>query len=317
MPVDLSRTLVIGVSSRALFDLEEANRIYETKGVDAYTRYQMEHVEEVLEPGSGFPLIKALLQLNAITQGPRKAEVVVMSRNNPATSLRMFNSIRHYELDIQRAALAGGTSLTPYLDAFDVDLFLSAHDDDVRLALKSGIAAARIYTPPAQVSDPRDQIRIAFDADAVLFSDESERVYQQRGLEAFLEHEVAHARKPLPEGPFAKLLRTLSDLQADPGFKDPPIRIAVVSARNMPAHERVIRTLLAWNVRVDEAFFMGGVSKTKVLTAFAPHIYFDDQEAHCAPAAGVVPTGRVIGELETCPTPTKGKPGAKRGKGKK
>lgn len=297
MPVDLSRTLVIGVSSRALFDLEEANQVFEAQGVDAYARYQMERVEEILQPGSGFPLIKALLQLNLIAKGPRQAEVVVMSRNNPATSLRMFNSIRHYELDILRAALAGGASLAQYLHAFDVDLFLSAHDEDVRMALGSGIAAARIYPTPADVADPREQIRIAFDADAVLFSDESERIYQEQGLAAFLEHEVAHARKPLPEGPFAKLLRTLSDLQADPGFERPPIRIAVVSARNMPAHERVIRTLLAWNVRVDEAFFMGGVSKTKVLKAFAPHIYFDDQEAHCAPASGVVPTGMVFGPM--------------------
>jgi 5'-nucleotidase len=294
MPVDLSHTLVIGVSSRALFDLEDANRVFDTQGVDAYARYQMERVEEVLAPGAGFPLIKALLQLNKASTGPRKAEVVIMSRNSPATSLRMFHSIRHYQLDILRAALAGGASLAQYLLAFDVDLFLSAHDEDVRAALSGGIPAARIYPTPANVADPREQIRIAFDADAVLFSAEAERIYRERGLAAFLEHEVANAQKPLPEGPFAKLLRTLSDLQADGTFLKPPIRIAVVSARNMPAHERVIRTLLAWKVRVDEAFFMGGVSKTKVLEAFAPHIFFDDQEAHCAPAAGTVPTARVF-----------------------
>lgn len=305
MPVDLSRTLVIGVSSRALFDLEEANQVFEAEGVDAYARYQMEHVNDILEPGSGFSLIQALLQLNQITGGQRKAEVVVMSRNNPATSLRMFNSIRHYDLDILRAALAGGASLAKYLLAFDVDLFLSAHDEDVQMALRSGIAAARIYPTPPTVADPGEQIRIAFDADAVLFSDESERIYQERGLAAFLEHEVANAKKPLPEGPFAKLLRTLSDLQVDASFTRPPIRIAVVSARNMPAHERVIRTLLAWNVRVDEAFFMGGVSKTKVLQAFAPHIYFDDQEAHCGPAAGVVPTARVFETCEPAPVPAR------------
>lgn len=303
MAVDLTNTLVIGVSSRALFDLEEANQVFERDGVDAYARYQMERVNDILGPGSGFPLIKALLQLNQ-SAGQRKAEVVIMSRNSPATSLRMFNSIRHYELGILRAALAGGASLAQYLHAFDVDLFLSAHDEDVRIALRSGVPAARIYPTPADIADPREQIRIAFDADAVLFSDEAERIYQERGLAAFLEHEVANAQKPLPEGPFAKLLWTLSQLQADPSFARPPIRIAVVSARNMPAHERVIRTLLAWNVRVDEAFFMGGVSKTKVLEAFAPHIFFDDQEAHCAPAAGVVPTGRVFAAA-TCAPPKK------------
>jgi len=302
MPIDLSRTLVIGVSSRALFDLEEANGVYEAEGVDAYAAYQMQRVNDILGPGSGFALVKALLELNK-TAGRRKAEVVIMSRNSPATSLRMFNSIRHYELDILRAALAGGASLAQYLHAFDVDLFLSAHDEDVRIALQSGVPAARIYPTPAAVADPREQIRIAFDADAVLFSDESERIYQQRGLAAFLEHEVANAKKPLPEGPFAKLLRTLSDLQADASFTKPPIRIAVVSARNMPAHERVIRTLLAWNVRVDEAFFMGGVSKTKVLQAFAPHIFFDDQEAHCAPASNFVPTARVFDSTALAPSP--------------
>lgn len=288
--------------------MEEANRVYETEGVDAYARYQMERVDEVMAPGTGFGLIKALLELNRIATGPRKAEVVIMSRNSPATSLRMFHSIEHYGLDILRAALAGGAGLAQYLHAFDVDLFLSAHDEDVRTALNSGVAAARIYPTPAAIADPGEQIRIAFDADAVLFSNEAERIYQERGLTAFLEHEVANARKPLPEGPFARLLRTLSGLQADAGFKKPPIRIAVVSARNMPAHERVIRTLLAWDVRVDEAFFMGGVSKTKVLEAFAPHIFFDDQEAHCGPAAGSVPTARVV---EVCAIPAAPK---KRGK---
>jgi 5'-nucleotidase len=293
MPVDLSDCLVVGVSSRALFDLEEANQVFETQGVAAYARYQMERVEEVLRPGAGFPLVQALLALNAPAGRPRKAEVVIMSRNDPATSLRMFHSIQHHGLDILRAALAGGAGLSQYLHAFNVDLFLSAAEDDVRAALASGVAAARIYPTPASVADPSEQIRIAFDADAVLFSDASERIYQERGLDAFLDHEKANARQPLPEGPFAKLLRTLSKLQADAVGRR-PVRIAVVSARNMPAHERVIRTLLAWNVHVDEAFFMGGVSKTKILEAFHPHIFFDDQDVHCRPASAVVPTGRVL-----------------------
>jgi 5'-nucleotidase len=298
MPVDLSRYLVIGVSSRALFDLEEANLIFEKKGVDAYADYQMEHVDEILQPGKGFPLIKAILELNA-KSGQRKAEVVIMSRNNPATSLRMFNSITHYGLDILRAALTGGTSLAPYLHAFHVDLFLTGSEADVCAALQAGVAAALICGTPPREADPEEQIRIAFDGDAVLFSDDAERIYQEKGMEAFLAHELENAKKPLPDGPFAKLLRTLSVLQSDPAFPKPPIRIALITARNMPAHERVIRTLLAWNVRVDEAFFMGGVSKTKILEAFRPHIYFDDQEAHCEPASKLVPTAKVIVSKET------------------
>ncbi|HMF17244.1 MAG TPA: 5'-nucleotidase [Gemmataceae bacterium] len=293
MPVDLSKYLVIGVSSRALFDLEEANLIFEKKGVDAYADFQMERVDQILQPGKGFPLIKALLELNS-KSGQRKAEVVIMSRNNPATSLRMFNSITHYGLDILRAALTGGASLAPYLHAFHVDLFLTGSEADVRAALKAGVAAALICGTPPREADPQEQIRIAFDGDAVLFSDEAERIYQEKGMEAFLAHELENAKKPLPDGPFAKLLRTLSVLQSDPAFPKPPIRIALITARNMPAHERVIRTLLAWNVRVDEAFFMGGVSKTKILEAFRPHIYFDDQETHCEPASKLVPTAKVI-----------------------
>jgi 5'-nucleotidase len=293
MPVDLAKYLVIGVASRALFDLEEANEVFEKQGVDAYADYQMKHVDEILKPGKGFPLIKALLDLNKAAS-ERKAEVVIMSRNSPATSLRMFNSIKHYGLAILRAALTGGASLSPYLHSFKVDLFLTGSEADVRAAIQAGVAAGLIFGTPPQEADPRDQIRIAFDGDAVLFSDEAERIYQEKGMDAFIRHEIVNARKPLPDGPFAKLLRTLSGLQSDPAFRKPPIRIALVTARNMPAHERVIRTLLAWNVRVDEAFFMGGVSKTQVLEAFRPHIYFDDQDAHCEPASKLIPTAKVV-----------------------
>jgi 5'-nucleotidase len=297
MPVDLSHCLVIGVSSRALFDLEEANRVYETQGVDAYADYQLENVDSLLQPGSGFPLIQAILRLNEHQLGtavdPRRAEVVIVSKNNPATSLRLFNAIKHHKLDIQRAILTGGAPTAPYLHAFDVDLFLSASPPDVQQALDAGIAAGLIYPTPCTLADPREQIRIAFDGDAVLFSDESERIFQQQGLPAFHEHEAANAHVPLAEGPFAKLLRTLSLLQGDTPAESSPIRLALVTARSMPAHERVIRTLHAWNVRIDEAFFMGGVSKTPILQTFNPHIYFDDQELHCVPASRVVPTARV------------------------
>lgn len=295
MAPDLTKTLVIGISSRALFDLEESNQIWETRGKAAYIHHQSKYEEQILGRGTGFRLIEAILALNRRAKGERKAEVVVMSKNDPSTSLRLFNSINHYGLDIQRAVLTGGASLAPYLKAFSVDLFLSAHEADVRAALETSVAAAVIYQPPGEsLIDPEKELRIAFDGDSVLFSDESERIYAESGLPAFLAHEKLNARKPIPEGPFAKLLQTLSGLQRDPGFGEhPPLRIALVTARNMPAHERVIRTLQAWNVHVDEAFFMGSVPKTEVLRAFRPHIFFDDQDAHCQLASSVVSTGRV------------------------
>ncbi len=301
MAVDLTQSLVIGVSSRALFDLEEANRVYETEGVDAYARYQLEHAQELLQPGSGFPLVQAILRLNDRAAGLRlgagtesaRAEVVIVSKNNPATSLRLWSAIKHHRLGIQRAILTGGAPTAPYLRAFDMDLFLSASPVDVAQAMSAGIAAGLIYPTPWTLADPRHQIRIAFDGDAVLFSDESERIFQEQGLPAFHEHESRNAHVPLTDGPFAKLLRTLSLLQGDIPAESSPIRLALVTSRGMPAHERVIRTLHAWKVRIDEAFFMGGVSKTPILQSFNPHIYFDDQEAHCGPASRVVPTARV------------------------
>lgn len=292
MGVDLSKHLVIGVSSRALFDMTEANRVFEQQGADAYTKYQLERENEPLQPGAGFPLIKSILDLRR-RSNRRQAEVIIMTHNSPAASLRMFRSIEHHGLDIQRAALTSGANLAPYLHAFSVDLFLSAHDEDVRSAIAAGVAAGRIYDRPANLTESFDQIRIALDADAVVFSDESQRIYDERGLDAFCEHEKRNARLPLPEGPFARLVKAFAVLQADPSFDKPPIRLALVTARNMPAHERVIRTLISWGVRIDEAFFMGGVEKTKVLQAFRPHIFFDDQAAHCEPASKVVPTAHV------------------------
>lgn len=292
-PYDLSKYLVVGVSSRALFDLEYENDIFCEKGVGAYSQYQIEHEEDMLKPGAGFPIVQALLRLNDLCRGARKTEVIVMSRNSADTSLRIFNSIEHYNLDITRAALVGGASLAGYLHAFKVDLFLSASEQDVQAAINAGVAAGLIYGFQGDVQTPLDQIRIAFDGDAVLFSDESEKIYQKQGLQAFLEHERENARKPLPEGPFAKLLKTLSYLQNELDCESPPIRTALVTARNSPAHERVIRTLQEWNVRIDEAFFLGGVSKAEVLKAFGAHIFFDDQDVHCSAAAQAVPSARV------------------------
>ncbi len=298
MPYDLSDYLVIGVSSRALFDLSRENEIYEKQGLEAYCRYQLEHENDVLKPGTGFALIEAMLRVNQIDTGVRRTEVVIISRNSADTSLRISNSIDNYNLDITRAAFTGGEPVAKYLNAFEVDLFLSATEEDVQAAVESNVAAGLIYDGPGHnQADPLEQIRIAFDGDAVLFSKESEMIYQQQGLEAFIEHEKINAEKPLPEGPFAKLLKTLSflqfDLDSNSTQASPPIRTALVTARNSPAQERVIRTLRTWNVRIDETFFLGGVPKHKILQSFSPHIFFDDQHQHCEGAARVVPTARV------------------------
>lgn len=295
MPFSLDKLLVVGISSRALFDLEIEEAIFQDQGLDAYRQHQLNHENEILKPGAGFALVKALLKLNQLTPGQRLVEVVIMSRNSSETSLRIFNSIEHYGLDISRAALAGGAPLAPYLQAFNVSLFLSLHEDDVQAAINSGIASALLYQLAENTAD-LDQIRIAFDGDAVIFSDEAEKIYQTQGIEAFEQHERDNAKKPLPEGPFARLLVALSYIQNN--FKAPdgralPLRTALVTARSSPAHERVIRTLRAWNIAIDETFFMGGVNKSAVLAAFKPHMFFDDQHGHCIHASSVVPTGRV------------------------
>ena len=287
--------LVVGISSRALFDLEEENQIFNEEGVEAYTKYQIEHENDLLKPGTGFALIKALLKLNEIGSEERKTEIIVMSRNNADSSLRIFNSIKHYNLDITRAALVSGALLAPYLEAFNTDLFLSANEEDVQEAINAGVAAGIIYTQHLDYEEREaiDQIRIAFDGDAVLFSDESELIYKSQGIEAFQANETKNARKPLPEGPFAKFLKTLSAIQKEFDKSQAPIRTALVTARNAPAHERVIRTLRAWDVRIDEAFFLGGMSKQEVLKAFGAHIYFDDQAIHTDATAEFVPSARV------------------------
>jgi len=295
MPYDLTEPLVIGISSRALFNLEQENRIYEESGLSAYEAYQVKHENEVLQKGSAFQLVKAFLGLNSL-QEKRLVEVIIMSRNSPNTSLRIFNSIEDYQLDISRAALTGGAEIAPYLKAFKTDLFLSANPMDVKQAIDSDIAAGVILTGVAH-ADPRkkiDQIRIAFDGDAVLFAAEAERVFQHKGIEAFIEHEQAKADIPLQKGPFANFLMTLSNIQSlFPDKSESPIRTALVTSRNAPAHERAVKTLRAWGVRVDEAFFLGGVSKKDILAAFGAHIFFDDQEVHTDPASEVVPSALV------------------------
>lgn len=299
MPIDLHDTLVVGITSSALFDMSEADAIYRTKGLAAYTEHQLRNAEVPLQPGTGFALVKALLRLNRPATKKqaeiRVAEVVVASKNSPATCERLYNSIKHWGLDdIQRSFLTGGRPIAPYLHAFSVDLFLSRSMEDVETALAFDIPAAVVYAAPQNGAADIDEIRIAFDGDAVLFSDESELVFQHHGLEQFVENERSKAKIPLPEGPFFKLLKTLSMLQSsEKDSNKAPVRIALITARSMPTHERVIRTLKLWNVRIDEAFFMGGVPKTEVLRTFQPHIFFDDQEAHCDRAADVVATALV------------------------
>lgn len=296
MAYDLETRLVIGVSSRALFDLTAENEIFQSQGVEAYCSYQVEHEKELLKPGNGFRLVEALLNINNLPGQEGRVEVIIMSHNSPDTSLRVFNSIAHYGLNISRAVLASGASLTPYLEAFNTDLYLSADEEDVQSAINCGIAAGIICCDEIRMPGKQDeisQIRIAFDGDAVLFSDESEQIYREKGLEAFEENERMQAENPLKQGPFAKFLKTISDIQKEFAPEQAPIRTALVTARSAPAHERVIRTLRAWNVRIDEAFFLGGISKTEVLRAFGAHIFFDDQAVHTKPASEVVPSARV------------------------
>lgn len=295
MSYDLTKPLVIGISSRALFNLEQENSIFEEKGVAAYEEYQINHENEILQKGPAFHLVKAFLQLNE-KHNERLVEVIVMSRNNPNTSLRIFNSIENYGLDITRAALTSGAGISPYLKAFKTDLFLSANAQDVQEAINNCVAAGRILTGASHADSKQkiDQIRIAFDGDAVLFSSEAEKIYQKNGMQAFTEHEKENANNPMKKGPFANFLTTLSHIQDL--FKDrdiQPVRTALVTSRNVPAHERAIKTLREWKVHIDEAFFLGGVSKTEVLAAFGAHIFFDDQDIHTKPASKVVTSATV------------------------
>lgn len=295
MPLDLSEILVVGVSSRALFDLEKENEIFEKEGITGYRKYQQEHEDEPLLPGTAFYLVQSLLQLNANAK-KRIVEVVVMSRNSPETGVRIMNSIQQHKLDVTRMAFSGGEPLAPHIDAYDIDLFLSKDSKDVQSVINSKTcAAAYIYAPPKEFKPLDNRVKIAFDADAVLFSDESEHRYKTQGIEAFHKYEQEHENDALGEGPFAKLLIKLSKIQEElpTTIELSPLRIAIVTARNAPAHMRVIKTLRKWGVYVDEAYFLGGLSKEKVLKAFGAHIFFDDQDVHLKESSKFVPSGRV------------------------
>jgi 5'-nucleotidase len=278
-----SDPLVVAISSRALFDLDDAHQLFLAQGLDAYTRYQTAHEDEILGPGIAFPLVQKLLALNQ--KNPDAAvEVILLSRNSGNTGLRIFNSIEHYGLDVARAAFTNGAPPHAYIEAFGADLFLSAHAEDVKQAIDAGFAAASIL--PGAANAPRfPELRIAFDGDAVLFGDEAERVHREQGLARFHESERALAQTPLSGGPFRRFLSSLHRLQTVFGAENSPIRTALVTARSAPAHKRVILTLRDWGIRLDEALFLGGRDKGPFLAAFGADIFFDDQSKNVASAA--------------------------------
>jgi 5'-nucleotidase len=295
-PVD---PLVVAISSRALFDMEESHALFERDGLAAYAAFQRAHEEDLLAPGVAFPLVRKLLALNdGAPTGPDgepapRVEVILISRNSADTGLRIFNSIQHHGLGIRRAAFSNGAAPYPYIRPFGADLFLSTHAEDVGKALAAGVAAAAIL-PAAARQSRHDQLRIAFDGDAVLFGDESERVSRTEGLAAFARNERERAREPLSGGPFRGFLDALQRLQtAFPPGEDAPIRTALVTARSAPAHERVIRTLREWGVRLDEALFLGGAPKGPFLEAFGADIFFDDSEHNIVSARDLVAAGHV------------------------
>lgn len=291
MPASLEGQLVVAISSRALFDFEEENRVFEASDDRAYMQLQLQRLEQPAGPGVAFSLVNKLLAFN-LGAGPR-VEVVILSRNDPVSGMRVFRSAQHYRLPIQRGVFTRGQSPWRYLKPLSAHLFLSANEPDVRSALDAGVPAARVYPQSARATDNHPaEVRIAFDGDAVLFSDEAERVFQHDGLDAFHTHERERSATPLAPGPFKPLLEALHRLQREPA-RDMRIRTALVTARSAPAHERAIRTLMAWRIEVDEAMFLGGLPKGEFLREFEPDFFFDDQTGHVESAAEHVPAGHV------------------------
>ncbi|MFN0003251.1 MAG: 5'-nucleotidase [Pseudohongiellaceae bacterium] len=283
--------LVVAISSRALFNLDASHQVYEEQGVVAYRKYQIEHEDEPLSPGDAFLLVKKLLNINQMLDQAR-VEVILLSRNTADTGLRIFNSIEHHGLNISKAAFCGGSSPYRYISAFNSHLFLSTNASDVRQALDYGIAAATIM-PSKQANKEDWKLRFAFDGDAVLFSDEAERVYKAQGLDEFTRSERAAAKNPLSGGPFKPFLAALQKLQKEFSEDTSPIRTCLVTARSAPAHERVVRTLRAWDIKIDESLFLGGQDKGVFLQAYDADVFFDDQQGHCESTREHVATGHV------------------------
>jgi 5'-nucleotidase len=291
MPASLEGQLVVAISSRALFDFEEENQVFEQGDDRAYMQLQLSRLEAPAKPGVAFSLVRKLLAFNE--SNAQRVEVVILSRNDPVSGMRVFRSAQHYGLPIQRGSFTRGQPPWRYLKPLNANLFLSAHLSDVRAALDAGVPAAQVYPNSALASEAHPhEVRIAFDGDAVLFSDEAERVFQAQGLSAFQAHERDKAGQPLLAGPFKPLLAALHRLQQE-GTPAMRIRTALVTARSAPAHERAIRTLMDWNIDVDEAMFLGGLPKGEFLREFEPDFFFDDQTGHIESASRHVPSGHV------------------------
>ena len=291
MAMTLDGKLVVAISSRALFDFEEENQVFEQSDDRAYMALQLGRLDIPAKPGVAFSLVKKLLAFN--TSESQLVEVVILSRNDPVSGMRVFRSAQHYGLAIERGSFTRGQAPWRYLKPLHANLFLSTHLSDVREALAAGTPAAQVYPQSAHASEAHPfEVRIAFDGDAVLFSDEAEQVYQTQGLQAFKRHEIDKAALPLPDGPFKPLLFALQRLQSasTPAMR---IRTALVTARSAPAHERAIRTLMEWHIEVDEAMFLGGLAKGEFLREFEPDFFFDDQTGHIESAAQHVPSGHV------------------------
>lgn len=291
------KPLRIGISTRALFDLEVEHKIFDEEGVKAYIKFQLENENTPLERGAGFDVIEQLLKLN--DKNKPFVEVVLLSRNSPDLSLRAFNSIQEHNLDIKLGSFTSGRSIGPLIEAWNIDLFLSNENSDVTAAISAGSAAAKLAPRPKYIQNKneKDEVRIAFDGDAVVFSEESDQIYKKHGLDAFKEHEKENAEKPMSSGPFGSFLKKLSILREIYLNEEEVsrVRIYIVTARNAPAHARVIHTLRAWGAPADEAYFVGPNDKGPILKACNAHIFFDDQEQHIDSASSVVPSGLVPG----------------------
>lgn len=300
MPFPIDEKFVVAIASSALFNLEASDRVFQERGEEEYRNYQHAHEDDVLEPGVAFPLIKRLLMINGEEPDDQPVEVVLLSRNDPDTGLRVFKSIEHYGLAISRAAFVAGSNPFVYMDAFNASLFLSANPEDVREAVKQGLPAAQVFPSKFVDDESEPELRIAFDFDGIIADDSAEGIYQRMGIQQFQEYEKSKAGEALPPGPLFKFFGEISRLQRRewekkqqiPGYV-PRIRVAIATARNAPAHERVVTTLRSLGISVDEAFFLGGIDKSRVLKIFRPHIFFDDQAGHIEGVSSISPSAHV------------------------
>ena len=284
--------LIIGISSRALFDLDDSHKIFEKEGVDAYKEHQILNEDKILNPGNAFGLVKKILDINNLYESKDRVEVILLSRNSADTGLRVFNSIEAHNLDITRAVFCGGESPHKYVKDFNIDLFLSSSDEDVRMAIESNVASATIISGNSNFKQDSHLLKIAFDGDAVIFSDESEKVFHEKGMTAFIKNEIK-GHNSLEPGPMKPFLMELNKLQGEFSLEDCPIRTALVTARSAPTHKRVIKTLREWGVRIDESLFLGGMSKEDFLKSFQADIFFDDQLKNIVDASGKITSAHV------------------------